>query len=123
MYRIGKTVSFDSAHYLRGYIGKCARLHGHRWEVEPTISRIDTDELGMVIDFGIVKEKLKEIIDYHFDHYCINDFPPFNDALNPTAENIAAYLYQQLKLKLPPQVKLDSIKVWESPEAWAEYKE
>ena len=117
---------FNAAHSLRGYQGKCANIHGHTWIVEILVAGNQLDELGMIIDFGelkkIVKEKTAQL-----DHQYINELAEFGDGgLNPTAENIARYLYRQLQKELAnthPQISLLEVKVWESNSSCAVYKE
>ncbi len=89
---------FSSAHSLRGYQGNCEELHGHNWKVGVQIAAETLDNLGMVIDFKVLKQKLHQIIQ-RLDHKHLNDLPPF-DALNPSSENIAFYIFQELKKSL-----------------------
>ncbi len=126
MYRVVAGHHFDSAHYLRGYQGKCSRLHGHRWEVEAEIRGEELNPLGMLIDFSILKKLLREVAE-PLDHQNLSEISPF-DTINPTAENIAGYIYHQMKDKmtpdtLPPKACLYKVTVWESPECRAEYSE
>jgi len=85
--------TFDSSHHLCGYDGKCKDIHGHTWFVEIWIKGYpnDCDEVGILFDFGKVKE-LKEII----DHKLLNTIPPF-DIVNPTAENLSMWIFDWLK--------------------------
>ena len=118
MYKVSTTQHFDAAHFLRGYPGPCQRLHGHRFLVEVIVSGEELNKLGMLIDFKTIKDVLKTHILSKFDHYCLNEIVPF-DKVNPTAENLAKYIYDQLK----PYIEfLDSVKVYESPDCYAEYR-
>ena len=123
MYEISAFGHFDAAHFLRGYPGKCANIHGHRWKVEITLQGEKLDELGILIDFMDVKSMLKEVLEL-FDHKMINEVPPF-DSLNPTAENIARFIYERMADKLRDQtgsnVWITKVKVWESDAASATY--
>jgi 6-pyruvoyltetrahydropterin/6-carboxytetrahydropterin synthase len=85
----------DSCHKLVKYDGPCQRLHGHSWFVEVWIQGDSSqkDEVGILFDFGNVKE-IKE----KYDHFYLNDIPPFN-TINPTAENISENIYNELKAK------------------------
>ncbi len=85
---------FSAAHLLRGYDGDCARLHGHNWHVKLYVECDELDELGMGIDYKIMKRELKQAL-AKWDHYHLNDIPPF-DRINPTSENVAAELYRML---------------------------
>lgn len=111
---------FDAAHFLKNYQGKCARIHGHTWEVEVKVRGKELDQIGMLVDFSMLKKNLKEVVE-RLDHILINDLLPFQDT-NPTAENISAYIGNELAglFKSYP-VKLFSVTVWESPRAAATY--
>ena len=115
-----KRVSFDAAHFLPGYRGKCANMHGHHWDIEVGVEGEINPETGMVIDFGELGELLKLKVVERFDHQLINDIIE-----NPTAENIAA----RIKLSwdiwreencLP--IKLAFIRVWETEDSYAEVR-
>ncbi|MBF0499340.1 MAG: 6-carboxytetrahydropterin synthase QueD [Candidatus Riflebacteria bacterium] len=112
-------VHFDAAHRLREYSGKCANLHGHRWEVAATVAVSTLDQFGMSVDFGDIKRLLREAVD-RLDHAFLNEIPPF-DKINPTAENIAACLFDALHDRIP-RGSLKKITVWESPDAWSSFE-
>jgi len=114
MYILQVKQHFDAAHYLNGYEGDCAKLHGHRWEVEIHLAYDKLDNLGMAVDFKSVKATLKELLP---DHKCLNDIYTFN----PTAENLAKYLYEEIKVIY--NYHLTRIKIWESPDCCIEYYE
>ena len=122
MYKISIEQHFDAAHALRGYKGKCEALHGHRFRVVVRVKATQLDDIGLAYDFTELKRKLNAILD-RFDHTCLNDVPPF-DKLNPSSENIASTVYEEMKtaLKEAP-VTLDSVEVWESPDSGVEYRE
>jgi 6-pyruvoyltetrahydropterin/6-carboxytetrahydropterin synthase len=120
LYRLTVRDHFDAAHFLRAYPGKCSQLHGHRWVVEVTVKGKDLDELGMLVDFSTVKRSLKDILE-ELDHRLINDLVEFT-TLNPTAENLAKYLFDYMR-KTFFEVALDKVRVYETPDAWAEYEE
>lgn len=79
--------SFDAAHFLPNYIGKCHNVHGHRWEVKYTVAGEKEEKLGMVLDFKSLKQ-IEALIKMKLDHKSLNDVIP-----NPTAENIAIWIY------------------------------
>ena len=113
MYKINVTTSFPGAHRLDGYDGACQNLHGHNWKVRVQLSTEKTDELGMAIDFGIVKKYLKELID-RFDHQYLNELPWF-EKQNPTSENIARVIYEKMQLSLGnDNIQVSEIEIWES---------
>lgn len=114
MYQVSVEQDFDAAHFLRGYRGKCEALHGHRFRVVVTVEAAALDEIGLAYDFTELKQRLREILS-RFDHTCLNDIPPF-DEKNPSSENIASSIYQELAARLlGVPVKLSAIEVWESP--------
>jgi len=126
MFQVVVREHFDAAHFLRNYQGKCSQLHGHRWDVEICVAGPRLDQVGMLVDFGEIKSAVKEILD-KLDHQLINEVDGFKpEQLNPTAENLAFFLFLTIKdlLKLEAEsAQLAWIKVYESPDSWAVYKE
>ncbi|MDD5129110.1 MAG: 6-carboxytetrahydropterin synthase QueD [Candidatus Omnitrophica bacterium] len=118
MYSLRVEGSFSSAHNLRGYKGKCEDLHGHNWRVELCVKSLDLDNIGMVLDFKFLKKRLSVILD-KMDHKYLNKLTYFK-RINPTSENIARYIYSQLKNGIP---ELKSITVWENSTSCATYEE
>jgi len=122
MYRIKVTSSFSSAHSLRHYKGKCEALHGHNWKVEATVASNVLDRCGMVIDFGIIKSALKEVLD-DLDHKHLNEIEYFKVA-NPSSEEIARYIFNEFKKRvITPGAKVDSVCVFETDTSCAIYSE
>lgn len=125
MYEISAFAHFDAAHFLRGYAGKCANIHGHRWKVEIALQGAELNNLGILIDFMEVKNMLREVLDI-FDHKMINDIAPF-DRINPTAENLARFIFDEMAGKLQQLmvngVKMTKVTVWESETASATYSD
>ena len=121
MYTISVQAHYDSAHLLRDYVGKCARLHGHRYVVQVVLQAPEVGKSGMVLDFGDLKRHLKELTE-RLDHQNINDVPPF-DEIESTAENQARYFFEEMRKRLPPEVApgLLYARVSESPGQWAQY--
>ena len=120
MYEISVENHFDAAHFLRGYQGKCEALHGHRFRVVTRVSASKLDATGLAYDFTELKRHLNDIL-AKFDHTCLNELPPFNE-INPSSENIATTIYNELKSRLTgAPVSISSIEVWESPQAWVTY--
>jgi len=121
-YTLKILTDFAAAHYLRNYEGVCNRLHGHNWKVEVQVITRQLDEVGMGVDFKVIQDATKSLIG-RLDHYNLNDQPPF-DTVNPTAENIAAYLYSELSQELNSEkVKVDAITLWETDRACVTYTE
>ncbi|NOX96853.1 MAG: 6-carboxytetrahydropterin synthase QueD [Nitrospirae bacterium] len=113
MYELTVESSFSAAHQLRHYQGECERLHGHNWKVEVSIRSEELDSLGMVVDFkelkGLINEILKEL-----DHHYLNELPAFKEA-NPTTENIAEFLYGEIKSAMKKKgISLQRVKIWEN---------
>lgn len=124
MFEIKVEAEFEAAHRIVNYPGKCDRLHGHNWKVEMKIIGKVLDDLGMLIDFKEAKAALKEATD-ELDHRFLNELEPFC-TMNPTAENIAQYIYDKLKkhdLFQTAPVHLAAVCVWESPRACVTYSE
>ena len=121
MYQVSVEQHFDAAHYLRDYHGKCENLHGHRFKVVASVKTTELNEIGLSYDFVELKRHLGGIL-AQFDHTCLNDVPPF-DKINPSSENIATTIYNELKPKLAgTPVSISSIEVWESPQTWVTYR-
>ena len=120
MYEISVEMDFDAAHALRGYQGKCEKLHGHRFKVVASVKGNNLNEIGLAFDFTLLKKQLGEIL-ADYDHTNLNDNAPFN-WINPSSENIAVAIYQKLQEKLVgAPVAIDSIEVWESPQSRVKY--
>lgn len=117
MYLIKVEGNFSSAHNLRGYKGKCEDLHGHNWKVEVAASSDKLDKAGMVLDFKFLKKELHKALE-KLDHAYLNNIAYFKKT-NPTSENIAKYIYDRLKPKVPI---LKSVTVWESENSSATYQ-
>jgi len=120
MYHISVEQHFDAAHFLRGYQGKCEALHGHRFRVVVKIIASGLDDIGLAYDFAELKRYLADILS-RFDHTCLNDVPPF-DKINPSSENIASTVYNELQPKLAgAPVSISCVEVWESPQTGVVY--
>ena len=112
-FTVSREVTFSAAHAVRGHRGGCENLHGHNWRARVTVAANELDALSMVIDFKVLKQALNEIVEA-LDHRFLNDVAPF-DALNPTSENMAAYIFEQCSQKLDDQrVRVRRVEVWES---------
>jgi len=120
MYQISVEGHFDAAHYLRDYGGKCENLHGHRFKVVVTLNAAKLNKIGLAYDFTELKRHLGEVL-ARFDHTSLNDVPPF-DKINPSSENIAVTIYDELKGRFSGGVKLSTVEVWESPESRVTYR-
>lgn len=112
MYELVLKTHFAAAHNLREYHGNCERLHGHNWHIEARLAGAKLNRLGMLIDFRDAKRLLKEVTDT-LDHRYLNEVRPFNKA-NPTTENIARFIFDELAKRLPKGVRCASVTSWES---------
>lgn len=114
MYEIIVEDHFDSAHFLKGYHGKCEKIHGHRYTVKVRLKGEKLNQIGLAYDFTDIKRYLAEVV-AKFDHSALNEIPPF-DKINPSAENIATNIYNELKLKLSEEpIIISAVEVWETP--------
>ena len=113
---VSKKFSFDAAHHLPKYEGKCARPHGHHWTVELACSGYVAEDTGMVVDFTELK-KFCGIFEEKFDHANLNDILP-----NPTAENICKYIYDEFNMWcVTHKVKFEYIRIWETENSMCEF--
>lgn len=121
-----KRFEISYAHYLQEYNGKCKNIHGHNAIIELKFSEslsvfsFTENDIGMVIDFGEIKNTIEKMIKENLDHNFLNEIPFFNDK-RPTAENMCIYI-QDLVLSYFPEYSklLTSIKVWEDRDSYAE---
>ncbi len=130
-----RRIEFDAAHRIINHESKCKMLHGHRYALEATFAAKELDNLGRVIDFGVIREVLGTWIDNNFDHNTILSIADKNlgeniaketgqkiyyITQNPTAENIAKYIFEEIcpKLFAEKNVKCVSIKLYETPNCY-----
>jgi len=122
MFVLKIVTDFASAHSLRDYPGDCARLHGHNWQVEVSVCSQVLDDSGIVIDFREIKKQTKLVVK-RLDHQYLNEIKPF-DVLNPTAENIAKYFFEEIDILINNQdVKVKEVTIWETPRSAVTYSE
>ncbi len=123
MYEVSVDETFAAAHNLRGYKGKCENLHGHNYKVRVTLAGKEVDSVGLLYDFVHLKQVIQSVI-RSLDHKYLNELSPF-DVLNPSAENIARYIYDQTAKQLHQASNgagVSSITVWESDVTAATYR-
>ena len=125
MFEISVEETFAAGHALRGYHGKCEKVHGHNYKVQVTLEGERLDSAGLLIDFVELKRLLREVVE-RLDHEFLNDLPPFDD-WNPSAENMARYFYEEISKGLAasqPQaaVRLAQVKIWETDTTTASYR-
>ena len=133
MFEVSVDETFSAGHALRGYKGKCENPHGHNYKVRLTVQGPQLDSIGLLFDFVHLKQVLHAVIN-NMDHKYLNDQAPFIE-LNPSAENIAKYLYDEvacgLKELAPPASasttdpknapRIKSVTVWETDITSATY--
>lgn len=121
-YTLTVLTDFASAHTLRDYPGDCSRLHGHNWKLEAEVEATALDHVGMAVDFKVIKQAAREISS-ELDHRYLNELEPFREQ-NPTAEHIAAYLFQRLSERLNTEhARVSAITLWETERACVRYTE
>ena len=121
MFEVTIEQTFAAGHALRNYHGKCENVHGHNYRCQVTMEGEDLDDTGLLVDFVLLKKVVGAVID-RMDHQWLNDFPPF-DVLNPSAENIAKFIYDEvIKGIQTPRVRLGSVKLWETDTSFATYR-
>lgn len=124
MFEVSVEKTFAAGHALRGYRGKCENPHGHNYRVRLTLRGRQLDSIGLLYDFVRLKSMLNEIAE-RLDHQFMNDVAPF-DVLNPSAENLAQYFYQETERRLAEErpengVRVLSVTVWETDTTTATY--
>ena len=111
---ITKRFRFEAAHRLPRYEGPCFHLHGHSYELHVSLEMPVDPDTGMTLDFFLLEQKVKERILDRLDHRNIND-----TIENPTAENIAIWIWDQLKPQFPPMTE---VKLYETPDSSVIYR-
>ncbi len=135
MPRITRRLEWDSGHRVLGHEGKCKFLHGHRYVAEVTVEAAKLDKMDRVVDFGVVKQVVGGWVDEHWDHrMLLNSADPMVETLlaekpyifkqcNPTAEIIAKELFLLSISLLGGYLDVVRVRVYETPNCWAEYPE
>jgi len=120
MYELKVIGHFAAAHNLRDFYGKCENLHGHNWKVEVYVTAEELDQPGLVMDFGVIKKNLAEVLDM-LDHKYLNELEFFKET-RPPSENIARYIFENLAPKISRgSARLARVSAWESETARASY--
>ena len=125
MYEVTVETDFSSGHFLRNYHGRCENPHGHNYKVRVTLMGETLDQAGLLLDFKILKQVMRPVID-RIDHQMLNELEPFT-TVNPSAENIAQYLYEQTNQQLAGitngRVRVKDCTIWETDTTSATYYE
>lgn len=107
-----KKFTFDSAHHLPQYVGKCKQLHGHTYHLEVVVDGEVNPDTGMIIDFASLKHiVISKALDY-LDHKLLNDVID-----NPTAENTIVWIKERIEPHIPGKITL---RLWETPDSYVE---
>ncbi len=121
MFFLNVIETFSAAHLLRGYEGACSKLHGHNWKVRVCVKTKEQDEIGMAMDFGVLKTILSNILN-NLDHSYLNEIVPFTER-NPTSENLAKYIYECMEKELQDKpVAISEVEIYESEKSSVIYK-
>ncbi len=122
MFELDIVRDFSAAHVLKDYQGACANLHGHNWTVQVFVRSPELDQVGIALDFKILKRELEAIL-AEYDHKFLNELPDFQEG-NPTSERIAMIIYKRLsKIVNKGAVRIFKVRVCESPTSGASYFE
>ena len=113
---VTKEFTFDSAHNLPNYHGKCERLHGHTYRLQVTIDAPVDPDSGMALDFAILGDVVENEVVVTLDHRYLNELIPVS-----SAENVTLWIWRRLAGKLP-RAKLHEIKLWETPTSSVTYR-
>ena len=120
MYELKVITKFAAAHQLTMVGAKCENMHGHNWKIEVYVTGENTDDAGVLIDFGIVKKHVREIMSM-LDHKYLNELEYFNQN-QPSSENIAYFVAVELQKRIQNQdINVSRVTAWESDDAAATY--
>jgi len=120
MYELKVVTKFAAAHQLTMVGSKCENLHGHNWKVEVYVTGEKTDDSGVLMDFGIIKKYVREIMSM-LDHKYLNELVYFQQG-QPSSENIAYFVATELQKRIDNQaVSISKVTAWESDDAGATY--
>jgi len=122
MYEIKIIRTFSAAHRLKGYPGNCRNVHGHNWKVEVIVETEELDSIGMAVDFRSLRKETDSLLQT-LEHTFLNEISPF-DKINPTAENIARWIFVTLSQRInDSHGKVSRVVVWENDNSSASYFE
>lgn len=123
MFELSVQKTFSSGHALREYKGKCENVHGHNYRVEVRVEGERLNRIGLLVDFTDIKRLMNGVID-RIDHRFLNEMEPF-DKVNPSAENIAKYFYDEIQNGLAANevpARVTSVRLWETDTQSATYR-
>jgi 6-pyruvoyltetrahydropterin/6-carboxytetrahydropterin synthase len=111
-YQLMVNADFCAAHFLMGYDGKCSNLHGHNWQVKLCVQGDELNEIGILVDFKVLKSLLNTILDA-LDHQNLNDLAPFA-GINPSCEHVATHIKTEFSKVCPTPASVAWLEVWET---------
>ena len=120
MYELRVITKFAAAHQLTMVGSKCENMHGHNWKIEVYVTGAETDDAGVLMDFGIVKKNVREIMSM-LDHKYLNELDYFQQK-QPSSENIAYFVATEMQKRIDNEaVSVHKVTAWESDDAGATY--
>ncbi len=120
MFEVSKEIMISATHRVREHQGGCENIHGHNWKIIVYVGAQELNNMGMVIDFKDLKHVMKRVI-MPMDHNDINTYPPF-DKLNPTSENMAKFIFDEISKELNDERKqVSKVEVYETDSSKAVY--
>ncbi len=120
MYELKVVTQFAAAHRITMVGSKCENLHGHNWKVEVYVTGEETNAAGVLMDFGIIKKHVREIMSM-LDHKYLNELDYFQQG-QPSSENIAYFVATELQKRIDNQAaSVSKVTAWESDDAGATY--
>lgn len=139
MISVTKIFHFEMAHAIHGYSGACKNIHGHSYQLHVSVSSVtnETDYIpapGFLIDFKEIKNLVTESVIKNLDHHLLlskeflSENNSFSSAENliifeaePTAENLLIYIRNLVKKKLPENIRLTHLKLFETKDSYTEW--
>jgi 6-pyruvoyltetrahydropterin/6-carboxytetrahydropterin synthase len=132
LHRVTRAIEFCYGHRLLDYEGKCRHLHGHNGLLEVDVDADELNEMGMVMDFGDVRDLVKRWVDLNIDHRMVlwsrdplaavlidMGEPVYVLDENPTAENLARHIFLRVSER---SLRLSEVRLWETPSSCATYR-
>ena len=121
MFELKVLAHFAAAHQLKMVAKKCENLHGHNWKIEVSVTGETLNHAGVLIDFGIIKKHLREIVG-KLDHRFLNDLEWFDENNPPSSESIAIWIAREMQNIMDyPSIRVSRVTVWESDDFGATY--
>jgi len=121
MFELKVKTCFAAAHQLQMVGEKCENLHGHNWKIEVCVAGDKLNKAGVLVDFSIIKQHLATVMQT-VDHKFLNELAFFAQDHQPSSENIAVYIADELQALIQDQaIRVSSVTAWESENAAAKY--